>query len=146
MDNIAKLYSFQKRINSEILKNNLQIPRTPDDKIECWGWEINYDAEIVYISPMIRNLLGYNPNEILFHSFNEFLSDEDLKNLQDQNIRQDFEKSDYFSFPAKIKKKNGSYIKIEVNGLGVFDENGNICGYEGIVIASKDDITKIRLS
>jgi PAS domain S-box-containing protein len=146
MENVLKLRSFQKRMNEELKKNNDSLSKIPDRKIECWGWEINYENEIVYISPLIRTLLGYEPAEMLFHTFYEFISSEEINSIKDFARESRKLKAPYFSFLSKIRKKDNTSIEIEINGLGIYDGNGTLCGYEGIVIASKDEISKIKLS
>jgi PAS domain-containing protein len=144
MENTIKYRSFQQRVFQELQKNDDVKLNTDVDKIECWGWEVNYENELIYISPMVRSLTGYESHELLFHCPYEFLSDEEALLLKD--FIKDFKISNkrFFSFKCSLKKKDDIFIPIEIMGLGIYDGNGSLCGCEGVVIAAKEEISKIK--
>ncbi|MFX0177806.1 MAG: PAS domain S-box protein, partial [Candidatus Hodarchaeota archaeon] len=103
-----------------------------------WIWEVDVNSVFTYVSPKVRDILGYEPEEVisktpfdlmpldeaervhkLFQTILE--SDKSFKILDNTNIH-----------------KNGSLIILETSGIPIFDENGQLLGYRGI----SRDITK----
>jgi len=104
-------------------------------------WEVDQRAVYGYISPILRDMLGYGPEEVvgkktLF----------DLMPLKEAN-----EVTRVFTFAAAAGKpfrlvrntqlhKDGRPVLMETSGVPFFDLRGKLCGYRGI----HRDITGVR--
>ena len=110
------------------------------ETVNDWVWEVNQDGVYTYASPKVKNLLGYESEEVLGKTPFDFISEDDKRRVADQ-----FNKfmSNGKSFTALVntnRHKNGHLVVLETSGVPFFDERGNLRGYRGI----DRDITERR--
>ncbi len=97
-----------------------------------WIWEVDHNNIYKYVSPKAKDLLGYEPEELIGKTpFDTMLPDEK------QSIREMFEsikqsKNSFTGLENICITKNGEKIVIETSGVPIFDEKGNFRGYRGI--------------
>lgn len=103
--------------------------------VECsqdWFWEFDENANFTYVSPKIRDLLGYEPEELIgLNAFDLMSSDEaeHVHRLFDPIARK------YLPFNNLIninRHKDGHEVVIESSGVPIFDKQGQFRGYRGI--------------
>ena len=97
-----------------------------------WVWEVDDRGNYTYSSPKVRELLGYEPEEMVGKSPFDFMSAEEadrairtvgsvmrnhlpVSGLENTNLR-----------------RNGSTVVLETNAVPVFDSDGVFRGYRGI--------------
>ena len=73
-----------------------------------------------HASPACRNLLGYEPEELLGRSVYEFFHPEDLKRVSNAHSRGQ-ERPDIYTVSYRIRRKNGTYICLETTSSTVRD-------------------------
>ncbi|MGE5398424.1 MAG: PAS domain S-box protein [Chitinophagales bacterium] len=97
-----------------------------------------YDANgnISFINKMIREVLGYNPEDMLGHPLLEFVP-EDYKPLVEQGINKRLTTGENGSYEVPLIHKDGSHRLIKLNVSPIVEE-GSIIG--GMVLA--EDITE----
>jgi len=106
-----------------------------------WFWEFDEHANFTYVSPRIRDLLGFEPEEIV--GVNAF----DLMDADEaENVHRHFDPiaKKYHSFNNLVninRHKDGHEVVIESSGTPVFDEEGQFRGYRGV----DRDITERKL-
>jgi len=97
-----------------------------------WFWEFDENANFTYVSPRIRALLGYEPEELIgLNAFDLMGSDEA------ERVHRHFDPiaEKYLPFSNLANKnihKNGREVIIESSGTPIFDEVGQFLGYRGI--------------
>ena len=97
-----------------------------------WFWEFDENAFFTYVSPQIRNLLGYDPSEVIgLNAFDLMDSDEA------ERVHQHFDPiaKTYLPFNNLINRnrhKDGHEVVIESSGTPIFDADGQFQGYRGI--------------
>ena len=103
------------------------VETTPD-----WIWEVNQQAEYVYISPQIETLLGFKPDEILGKTPFHLMPLEEAKRVG--KIFGDIvQKCKPFAHLENINRhKAGHEVIMESSGVPLFDPDGNIYGWRGI--------------
>lgn len=107
-----------------------------------WFWEFDENANFTYSSPRIRDLLGYEPEEIV--GLNAF----DLMDAEEaERVHHHFDPiaKKYLPFNNLINinvHKDGHEVVIESSGTPIFDETGRFRGYRGI----DRDITDRKLT
>jgi PAS domain S-box-containing protein len=108
---------------------------------ECSGefiWEIDVNGLYTYANPVVEEILGYRPEELIGkkHFYDFFHPD----------IRETFKKAAFEVFEKKAVfrnfinpnvHKNGNTVILEASGLPVLDSKGDLLGYRG----SDRDIT-----
>jgi PAS domain S-box-containing protein len=101
-------------------------------------WEIDENAVYTYVSPQVKDILGYEIEEVIGKTPFDFIpSDED--NSITEKI------SNYVAVRLPITNveknnihKDGHIVILETSGIAFFDQEGNFKGYRGI----DRDITK----
>jgi PAS domain S-box-containing protein len=94
-------------------------------------YSVDTKGNVVYISPAIKSLLGYEPNELIGKHFSDLVHPDDL-----QAMKKAFEPSlvgkatpaDY-----RILNKDGSYTWVRALSNPIKDDKNNIIGIRGVV-------------
>lgn len=97
-----------------------------------WFWEFDENVNFTYVSPRIRDLLGFEPEELL--GLNAF----DLMDpAEAERVHKHFDPiaKKYLPFHNLVNTnihKDGHEVVIESSGTPIFDEKGRFLGYRGI--------------
>jgi PAS domain S-box-containing protein len=121
----------RKRVE-EALRESEEKFRSLVETTSDWIWETDADGVYTYASPRVRDLLGYEPEEVLGRKPFEFMP-------PDESVRTWAE----FSGMAKERKafiglenvnigKDGRRVVLETSGVPRLDGQGNLLGYRGI--------------
>lgn len=106
-----------------------------------WIWEIDEHDRFTYVSPKIKELLGYEPEEALGRSAFELMPAQEAQRV-DEVYRQLIENHQPFNGMINVNRhKDGHEVILESSGIPLFDDNGRWCGYRGI----DRDITQRQL-
>jgi len=97
-----------------------------------WIWEVDENSLYVYSSPKIRDLLGYEPEEIIGKTPFDLMHPENAHRLAQRFNQLKVDRKPFNSMENMNIHKNGSFVIIETSGVPVFDETGKFCGYRGI--------------
>ncbi|MFX1584764.1 MAG: PAS domain S-box protein [Promethearchaeota archaeon] len=103
-----------------------------------WIWEVDVNSVFTYVSPKVRELLGYDPKEIIGKTPFDLMPLEEAERVQKVfKTILDSDKS-FKIFDNTNLHKDGSLKILETSGVPIFDEDGKLIGYRGI----NRDITK----
>jgi PAS domain S-box-containing protein len=97
-----------------------------------WLWEVDANSVYTYTSPKIKDILGYEPEEIIGKTPFDLMPSDEAERV-----------SKLFQAPIESKKpltwlentnlhKDGRLIVLETSGVPIFNENGVFLGYRGI--------------
>lgn len=110
------------------------------ETIGDWVWEIDEKGRYSYASPVAKQLLGYEPAEVIGKTPFDLMPDDEAA-----AVRKDFLK--YFDTKVPFKAlvhtnqhKDGRFVILETSGQPVFDNQSAFVGYRGV----DRDITKRR--
>ena len=97
-----------------------------------WIWEIDRDNRYVYVSPSIRDLLGYEPEEILGKTPFDLMPPDEAERVKEEflPLRQAYQPIDRIE--NTTWHKDGHLVTLETSGVPVFDQDGLYAGYRGI--------------
>jgi len=106
--------------------------RTLVETATDWFWEIDENAVYTYSSPKIRDILGYEPGEVLGKTPFDLMPPEEA-----ERVARIFSSSAGLQRPFKLLDnanvhKDGHIVVLETSGIPVFDVNGVFHGYRGI--------------
>src|SRR3972149_6777752 len=97
-----------------------------------WIWEVDENAIYTYASPKIKELLGYEPEEVLGKKpFDLMLPDEAKRVEAEFEIIKEAQKP-FSRLENKNVHKDGRLVVLETSGVPIFDTHRNFLGYRGI--------------
>lgn len=138
LDEIGVLASGWKELllnNQESEKRLIQSEKRFRDLVEQssdWIWEVNTDVVLSYVSPKIKDILGYEPDEVVGKSAFELMSKEEAERVADVYKKLIADRQPFEGMVNLNQHKDGRSVLLESSGIPVFDAEGNWCGYRGI--------------
>ena len=70
-----------------MLKHELERYRAMIEHSQDWFWEFDEDANFTYASPSIKNLLGYEPEEVVGLNAFDLMSREEAERVRKHLIQ-----------------------------------------------------------
>ncbi|MCH7414694.1 PAS domain S-box protein [Belliella sp. R4-6] len=104
-------------------------------------FSLSIDFDLTYVSPNVKQFLGYEHQEVTKAKLTDFLHKDDLvvfSNMLKDSTASVFENHQYLEY--RLRHKNGDYKVFSSNGRLIKDELGNIRHYTGIA----RDITRLK--
>ncbi|MFW9973548.1 MAG: PAS domain S-box protein, partial [Candidatus Odinarchaeota archaeon] len=97
-----------------------------------WIWAVDANSKFTYSSPKVKDILGYEPKDIIGKSPYDLMPLDEAKHIQ--TIFQSRLESDksFKILENKNLHKDGSLKVLETSGVPILDENGKLLGYRGI--------------
>ncbi|MFC1554903.1 response regulator [candidate division KSB1 bacterium] len=131
---------ISQKSSEEKLRESQERYRNLIENISEWIWETDSEWTYTYVSPRVKDMLGYKPDELLNTKAFDYIDVSD-----NSNVRKKFEKISKKQKPIRKLEtvkihKNGEKVIIESNGIPFFDEVGNLLGYRGV----DHDITELK--
>jgi PAS domain S-box-containing protein len=105
-----------------------------------WIWEVDANGIYTYVSPHVRDLLGYRPEEMLGRKPLDFMPAEEARRVQTVFGPITMAHKPFRVLEKTHRHRNGSLIVLETSGVPVFDAVGRFGGYRGV----DRDITERR--
>jgi PAS domain S-box-containing protein len=97
-----------------------------------WIWEVDARGVYTYASPKVRDLLGYEPAEVLGRTPYDLMPPEEAERVAEA-LRSCFGEGRPFSHVENTNlHKDGHPVVLETSGVPVFDERGVLRGFHGI--------------
>jgi len=97
-----------------------------------WIWEVNRHGTYTYVSPKVRDILGYEPEEILGKSPFDLMPPEEARSVA-KGLSPLMQSGQPFQgVKNRNRHKNGKTITLETSGVPFFDDRGALAGYRGI--------------
>ncbi|PVX24581.1 MAG: hypothetical protein CW716_09750, partial [Candidatus Bathyarchaeum sp.] len=113
------------------------------EKSGIWVWEIDTNGVYTYASPVVKEVLGYKPEEIVWKKhFYDLFYHEEKEELKTAAFQTFAEKKPFCNFLNRNVHKNRKTVWLSTNGVPVVDANGNLLGYRG----SDKDITEQKIA
>jgi PAS domain S-box-containing protein len=97
-----------------------------------WVWEVDRDARYTYASPKVRDLLGYEPEDVIGKTPFDFMPADEAERVAELfgeilQFRRPFSSLENVNL-----HRDGSRVVLETSGVPVFDSRGDLVGYRGI--------------
>jgi len=96
-----------------------------------WVWEVNTEGRYTYVSPQVKNILGYEPHEILGKTPFDLMPPEEARRLSEKFGELIRERKPIAALENINLHKDGHPVVLERNGLPFADADGNFKGYRG---------------
>gem|GEM_PF-1631622 len=97
-----------------------------------WVWEIDLAGRYTYSNGVVRQVLGYSPEEVVGRAAIDFICPEDHDRIR-RALAEAIEKRQGFqALVHRMRHQDGTTRVIESSGRPVFDDEGNLIGFRGI--------------
>ncbi len=125
-------YAIERKKMEEALRESQEKFRALVETTSDWIWEVDQKSSYTYVSPRVKDLLGYAPEEVLGKTPFDLMPFDEAERVS--GLFQDIIDSGkpYFSFENTNLHKNGRSVLLETRGVPFFDAGGAIMGYRGI--------------
>ncbi len=127
----ARLYEESRRIQ-ESLRESQERFRNLIETTSDWVWEMNDRGVYTYVSPKIRDILGFEPDEVLGKTFFDFMPRDEARRAADFFVSLTRHKKPFLMYQHTYLHKNGKVVIIETSGVPVFGRDARFSGYRGI--------------
>lgn len=129
-DGIIEDITKQKQAE-EALQISEERFRNIAEETDDWVWEIGKDMVFKYSNSRVKEILGYEPEEVIGKSFLDFMSEKELYRVES--------KKDYLLYEiifagheTYLVRKNGKTIITESSGVPIFRRNRTFVGFQGL--------------
>jgi PAS domain S-box-containing protein len=86
----------------------------------------NLQGTILYVSPRIKDILGYDPKEVLGRNFQEFFATEAIEARK--KLEELIQKGEMKSYELQSQKKNGESIVLNISSSLLRHDEGEVVG------------------
>lgn len=130
--------STERKETQRVLYESRQQFQGLVETMHDWVWEIDTEGKYTYVSPQVKNILGYEPDEVLGRTPFDFMPTADAKYLSKKIAELTRRKKPILDLENIKIHKDGRQIALETSGLPFYDSAGNWKGYRG----TNHDITE----
>jgi PAS domain S-box-containing protein len=116
----------------EFLKEEQERFRDIEDNTGDWIWETDSEGKYTYASPVVEQLLGYKPEEVLGKYFYDFFVPEEKEQIKEAASDVFSRRERFKGFVNRVIHKNGYIIILETSGVPRFSKDGQFLGYRGV--------------
>ncbi len=102
------------------------------EAIPDWIWETDAAGRYTYASPKVKDLLGFEPAEVLGKRPRDFMHPPDANEFGIQMMSFASRGENFSGFQNRHVTKDGRTVVLETSGVPVFDDKGRFRGYRGI--------------
>jgi len=106
-----------------------------------WIWEVDCRGRYLYSSGAVREILGYDPEEILQKHFYDLFRPEDRESLKTAALETFRKREPIVKLVNRNLHKDGHTVILETSGFPLIGENGELLGYRG---ADRDITERVR--
>ncbi|MFN8596475.1 MAG: PAS domain S-box protein [Anaerolineae bacterium] len=101
------------------------------ETLSDWVWEVDPTGVYTYVSPKIKDLLGYGPEEVLGKTPFDFMPADEAKRVAGVFGPLLAAKQPLVNLENTNRHKDGHLVVFETNGVPFFDVAGKFLGYRG---------------
>ena len=123
----------ERRYKNKIIENEKKYRLLSDNTLDVI-WTMSLDLVFTYINPAIRKLTGHSPEEWIGSRLTEHSDEENFVKIA-QVVADEMAKGPKgpgVMLEAKILKKNGEPVLVEIHGKVIYDDNGQPASLHGI--------------
>jgi len=97
-----------------------------------WIWEVNDEFTFTYASPKVRDILGYEPAQVVGRRIFEWMTDDEAQQARDVLDRLAQLQQPITGLEGVFRRRDGEMIVLEMKGVPILDDDGLLLGYRGI--------------
>ncbi len=97
-----------------------------------WLWETDAQGMYTYASPKVKDILGYEPSEVLGKTPMMLMPLAEVERVTKIMFQYFQEAKPFIAFENLNLHKEGREVVLETSGVPILDESGNLTGYRGV--------------
>ncbi|MEW5858260.1 MAG: PAS domain S-box protein [Cyanobacteriota bacterium] len=121
-----------RKLAEEALQKSEERFRNLLETTSDWVWELDENAVYTYASPKVRDILGYEPEEVLGKTPFDLMPPEEAFRIANTFGPIAAQAMPFSCLENTNIHKNGHRVVLETSGVPVFDGAGKFRGYRGI--------------
>jgi PAS domain S-box-containing protein len=122
-----------RRQSEEALKQSETRFKQISENFGEWIWEVDKDGLYTYSSPVVKDILGFEPEEIINKKyFYDLFILEERKQLMKAAMEAFERKENFRNFINVNLHKDGREVILSTSGFPLLDKEGNLIGYRGV--------------
>ena len=106
--------------------------RTLTESTSDWVWEVDVDGVYTYASPKVKDLLGYEPEEVIGKTPFDLMPPEEAKRIAKEFRAIADSQRPFARLENTNLHKDGRLVVLDTSGEPFFDADGRLRGYRGI--------------
>jgi PAS domain S-box-containing protein len=115
------------------LKSSEELYRGLVEEISDWICDVDEHFICTYSSPRVKNILGYDPGEVIDRSAFDFMSPEEVDRLKKLIGPHQHPRIGFDLIQCRLLQKDGRTICIEISGKPIFDRQGRFKCNRGLI-------------
>ena len=129
---LEKLDSELKNAQEELRKEK-EYYRSFVESLSDWVWEMDVNGVHTYSNKAVKDILGYEPEEIIGKNTFDLWPDELRTGKARMRLKRTLASGKgWKNFPGCFKHKDGHVVVTESTAIPIFDAGGKLVGYRGI--------------
>ena len=97
-----------------------------------WVWEIDAEGAFTYCSDRVRNVLGYEPDEIIGKRPADFMAPEDVAVIGKMMLERMAQGERIVNMASRLITKDGRIVVLETTAVPIQNAQGQVTGYRGV--------------
>ncbi|GAG01199.1 unnamed protein product, partial [marine sediment metagenome] len=116
----------------EALRQSEDRFRSLVESTSDWIWEVDENGVYTYVSPRVRDILGYEPEEVIGKTPFDLMPPEEAARVGDAFGELAASREPLVALENTNLHKDGHLVVLETSGVPVFDADGTFRGYRGV--------------
>ncbi len=97
-----------------------------------WIWEVDAEGRYTYSNPVVEEVLGYKPEEIVGKHFSDYFHPDYRETFKKTAFEVFSRKEPFFRFLNTNVHKSGRAVILETSGVPICSAQGELVGYRGV--------------
>jgi PAS domain S-box-containing protein len=114
------------------LRESEERYRTLLETVSDWVWEVDENAAYTFVSPKIKDMLGYEPGEVLGKTPFDLMPPDEARRVKEIFGPYAAKREPFPAIENANLHKDGRLVVLETSGAPFFDASGEFRGYRGI--------------
>ena len=116
----------------EALREIEQRFRSLVETTSDWVWEVDENGVYTYVSPKSKELLGYEPDQVVGKTLFDLMPPEEAERVYRLFMTLSESMESFKDLENTNLHKDGRLVVLETDGMPIFDADGSFKGYRGI--------------
>ena len=97
-----------------------------------WIWEVDRHGRYSYVSPKVKDLLGYEPEEVLGRTCFDLMPSAEQTPIAAAFRKLMEARAPFAAVENLCQRKDGTLAVLETSGVPIFEASGQFAGYRGV--------------